>query len=75
MTTPTPNAAFQPLPSGPQFDKPAEPVRVKVCEFDMTFGKLVMFMVKVAFASIPAMFIVAFTYTFAMALIAAMMLR
>ncbi len=33
------------------------PVKVKVVEFDMTFWRLVLFLVKVAFAMLPALII------------------
>lgn len=51
------------------------PMRVKVCEFDMSFGALVMFLVKVAFASIPAMIIVMFAYAFLVAVVGALLMR
>ena len=47
------------------------PVKVKVVEFDMTFWRLVLFMVKVAFAALPALIILVLAQAFFVAMFAA----
>ncbi len=52
----------------------AGPMRVNVVEFDMSFWRLVLFLVKVAFAAIPAMIILMLAYGFIAALVAAVLM-
>lgn len=52
-----------------------QPIRVKVCEFDMSFWRLVLFLVKVAFAMLPALLILVVAQLFFAGVIAALMMR
>jgi hypothetical protein len=44
-------------------DGQTQALRVKVVEFDMTFWRLVLFLVKVSMASLPAVFIIVLAST------------
>jgi hypothetical protein len=58
-----------PLPNSPRNE--SAPQRISVVDFDMPFGRMVVFMIKWAFAAIPALIIiwaVVFTVFFILAL-------
>jgi hypothetical protein len=40
--------------------RPSDPLRVTVVDFDMSFGQLILFLVKAAIAAVPAVIILAF---------------
>ena len=60
---------------GPVEVKLDEPIYVRVCEFDMTFWRLVTFLVKVAFAALPALIILILAQLFFATLVAAVLMR
>ncbi|MBK8113593.1 MAG: hypothetical protein IPK44_03125 [Candidatus Accumulibacter sp.] len=56
----------------PPYEPPPPAMRVVVSDIHMSFGSMVVFMVKAAFAAIPAIFIVAMIWIFLIGLLSSL---